>query len=97
MPVFAVEYTYTADTGRRDEVRPTHRAFLRELQESGVLLASGPFAEGDPDGALLVVRADDAVAAARVFDADPFAVAGLVADRRVRGWTQVFGPWVDGA
>lgn len=93
MPVFAVEYTYTADDARRDAVRPAHRAFLGDLHEAGVLLASGPFADGDP-GALLVVRAEDVDAAARALDPDPFAVAGLVAARRVRGWTQVFGPWV---
>ena len=96
MPVFCVEYTYSADTARRDEVRPAHRAFLRELSDAGVLLASGPFTEGDPGG-LLIVRADDADAAARILDPDPYAPAGVIAARRVRGWAQVFGPWVGGA
>lgn len=99
MSVFAVQYTYDQRTDERDRVRPAHRAFLADLLERGTLLASGPWVgptdgvDAEPDGALLLVRADDAAAAARVLDDDPFAVAGLVAERRVRAWDPVFGPW----
>ena len=46
--IFALTYVYTDDSARIDEVRPAHRAFLRELHESGTLLASGPFADDGP-------------------------------------------------
>lgn len=99
MTVYAVQYTYDQRTSDRDAVRPAHRAFLADLLAAGTLLASGPFTgptagvEGEPDGALLVVRADSPDHAAAVLDADPFALSGLVADRSVRPWQPVFGPW----
>lgn len=94
-PVFAVLYTYTQDTATRDEVRPAHRAFLADLLERGTLLASGPWApaEGRDDGALLVVTAPDETAVAALLDEDPFRKAGVVAEREVRAWVQVMGPW----
>ncbi|MFC8731304.1 YciI family protein [Luteimicrobium sp. NPDC057192] len=94
-PVFAVLYTYTEDTVTRDEVRPSHRAFLADLLERGSLLASGPWApaEGRDDGALLVVTAVDEAAAAALLDEDPFRQAGVVANRELRAWVQVMGPW----
>lgn len=101
MSVFAVHYTYDHRTAERDQVRPAHRAFLAGLHDDGTLLASGPYGgpttglEAEPDGALLLVRADDAAACERVLDADPFALSGLVAQRAVRPWTPVFGPWGD--
>ncbi|ACQ80432.1 YCII-related protein [Beutenbergia cavernae DSM 12333] len=94
MPVYAVEYTYahTPDAvAVRDEVRPAHRDFLRGLERDGRLLASGPFT-GSP-GALLLVRGDDADEALRALDADPFAAAGIIADREARAWEPVIGPW----
>ena len=57
MSVYALTYTYGGPSEILAEHRPAHRAFLRELQERGVNLASGPL--GD-DGALIVLRADSA-------------------------------------
>jgi uncharacterized protein YciI len=98
-PVFAVLYTYTEDTVTRDEVRPAHRAFLAGLLEQGTLLASGPWApaEGQDDGALLVLAAADEATVAGILDEDPFRTAGLVARRELRAWVQVMGPWVSRA
>lgn len=94
MPFFAVTYTYTADAAARDEHRPAHRAFLGSLLDAGTLAASGPLAAQDgADGALVLVRADDAAGALAVLDADPFWALGLVADRAARAWTPVIGPW----
>lgn len=97
MTVFAVQYTYDDRSARRDEVRPSHRAFLAELNAAGSLLASGPLADdaaGTP-GALLIVSADSPESAAALLDADPFAANGLIADRVIRAWTQIYGPWTD--
>lgn len=99
MPYFAVQYTYDDRTSVRDRVRPEHRRYLGGLVDRGVLLCSGPYAgptEGtatEPDGALLLFSADSAAHLEPVLDADPFAREGLVADRRVRPWQPVLGPW----
>ncbi len=103
MSVFAVQYTYDHRTDERDRVRPSHRAFLADLLDAGTLLASGPFTgptaglQAEPDGALLLVRADDVAHVERTLDADPFALTGLVASRAIRPWDPVFGPWSAGA
>jgi uncharacterized protein YciI len=53
---------------------------------------SGPYGSG-PAGALLLVRAESPDAVEAVLDEDPFATSGLIADRTMRPWTPVFGPW----
>ena len=75
MATYAVTYRYVDDAARLDEVRPEHRAFLREQYEAGRLLLSGPLADGDP-GAL----ADD-----------PFRREGLIAEATMRTWNVVIG------
>lgn len=92
MSIFAVRYTYDERADVRDAVRPEHRAWLAELAAAGVLLGSGPFADGEP-GALLVLQGADEDAVRTVLAQDPFAREGLVADTEVRGWTLVLGPW----
>lgn len=106
MPTFAIEYVYDHRDDVRATVRPSHRAFLADLVDRGVVLASGPWtgpvtpavdtaqadAEG-PAGALLLVRADSADAALAVLDDDPFQASGLIAARSARGWEPVLGPW----
>ena len=89
MSTYAVSYTYTDDVATRDEVRPSHRAFLRALNADGVVRASGPVDGGV--GALLILEAESADAALAVLDEDPFALRGLVAERGVRQWDVVIG------
>ena len=95
MTVFAVQYTYDARASRRDEVRPEHRAFLARLYEDAALLASGPLADDGEPGALLIITAASHEAAADLLDVDPFARENLIAARKIRPWTQVYGPWSD--
>jgi uncharacterized protein YciI len=89
MSIFAVSYTYTDDVATRDEVRPSHRDFLRGLNADGVVRASGPVDGGI--GAMVVVEAESAEAALRILDADPFALRGVIAERSVRQWDVVIG------
>lgn len=96
MSIFAVEYTYDERREQQDAVRPEHRAYLRGLAEQGTLLASGPWAAGEP-GALLVFRTDDAATLDELLAADPFARAGLIAETTVRGWNVVIGGWPEPA
>ena len=77
-----------------EEVLPVvdeHRAWLRELQGQGILLASGPM---DPrsGGALLLRVPDDAVHATldRVRDGDPFTQRGL-AQYELIPWAPTIG------
>lgn len=92
VPIFAVTYAYAAPDEELAAVRPEHRAFLRGLLDQGVLLASGPWADGVA-GALLLLRAVDGDAALAALDPDPFWAAGFIASRDVRGWNPVIGPW----
>ncbi|MFB9376908.1 YciI family protein [Kineococcus gynurae] len=89
MPYFVVTYAYSADTARRDEVRPAHRDFLGTV---GSLVLSGPT---DDDGAVLIFEDADAAAVEATLDADPFVAEGLVEQRTVRGWTPVKGRLLD--
>lgn len=90
MPVIAVEYSYaTATAAARDELRPDHRAWLAGLVAAGVVLSTGPYADGT--GALILVAAADADAASALFADDPFGRAGLVDAARFTEWTPVLG------
>ena len=68
-----------------------HRAYLRELQAQGLLLASGPM---DPrsGGALLLRVPDDAVHATldRIRDGDPFTRTGM-AQYELIPWAPTIG------
>lgn len=89
MSIFAVSYTYNDDVATRDEVRPSHRDFLRGLNADGIVRASGPVDGGG--AALIIVEAASVQAVETLLDADPFATRGLIAERTVRGWDVVIG------
>lgn len=91
MPTFATTYTYAADSdAARDEVRPSHRAFLQQMTEQGRLLVSGPYV-GEPAAALLVYAGETADEVRDLVAGDPFVTAGLVDEITVREWTTVSG------
>lgn len=94
--VLVVNYTYIADPDAIAEHRPAHRAFLNGLAEEGVLVLSGPLAAGvgQPDGGMLILRADSVEAVLERLKADPFQQLGIVASIEVRGWTPVLGAWL---
>ena len=77
-----------------EEVLPVvdaHRAYLRELKEQGLLLASGPF---DPrSGGALLLRVPDADVQStldRIRDGDPFTKTGM-AQYELLPWAPVIG------
>ena len=94
MSIYAVRYTYDDRTDHRMAVRPVHRAWLARLAEAGLLLASGPFTDGEP-GAMFIFRADSRDELEALLARDPFAAEGVVAFTEAREWEQVLGPWVD--
>lgn len=93
MALYAVIYDYDERVDLRDQVRPTHRAFLRGLFDEGLLQASGPLHGGRGAGALLVLRADDAETVLARLDEDPYWTSRIVAVRTLREWEPVLGPW----
>jgi uncharacterized protein YciI len=95
MTTFAVQYHYDQRHDLRDQVRPAHRAYLLGLAERGLLLGSGPYADGEA-GALLVFAAADRAALDALVAEDPFSREGLIAQLDVREWTLVLGPWAAG-
>lgn len=95
MSLFAVQYTYTDDTATRDAHRAEHRAFLAALGDEGLVLLSGPLADGvgQADAALIVVSADaPEVILERLAD-DPFQRHGVIENVEIRGWQPVLGAW----
>jgi uncharacterized protein len=91
MPVFAVNYVYSATGEQLNEIRPIHREWLAGLLESGQLLASGPMVD-NPE-ALLIFVSDSASELNSLLDNDPFDIAGFIGSRSVQQWNPVFGPF----
>jgi uncharacterized protein YciI len=85
---FAAVIEYIADTEKVNALRPTHRAYLTSLLESGQLVAAGPFA--DNYGSLIIYEAADAAAAEAILKADPFHDGGIFVRWTIRPWNQVF-------
>ena len=77
-----------------DEVLPfvdEHRAYLRELQTQGLLLASGPFHPRSGGALLLRLPDEDAVGALdRIRDNDPF-TRRAIAQYELLPWNPVIG------
>lgn len=91
MPIFAVNYLYTAPENQVNEIRPIHRAWLSELLEKNILLASGPMV--DTPEALLIFRSESLEELAKLLDNDPFDIAGCIGSRTIQTWNPVFGPF----
>ncbi|KAF0962496.1 YciI family protein [Rhodococcus sp. T7] len=90
MPLFVVDYTYSADTASgRDTHRSAHRAWLAGLVDDQTVIACGPYA--DDSGAFILVESDTSEAVARLFALDPFVVHELVPEHRIVHWTPVMG------
>lgn len=96
MAAYAVNYTYVPETEEMTAARPGHVDFLTDLHSAGTLLVSGRLTEGDPLGALLIIRGESVEEVEKIMDGDPFFSGGFVAERQVRLWNIVFGA-IDGA
>jgi uncharacterized protein YciI len=91
MAIYAVQYIYSGEPDELAAIRPQHRAFTKDLFESGVLLASGPLV--NRAAALLLLRADSWTDVVQILDNDPFEVAGLIGERDIEEWNPIYGPW----
>jgi uncharacterized protein YciI len=89
MPYFALFYdTVDNFVERRQPHRAAHLAQADAAHRDGSLLLAGAL---KPSGALLVFRAEDARAAERFAEADPYVRNGLVTGWRVHEWAVVIG------
>lgn len=85
MSAFAVEYVYAPEAAElRDQHRPDHRSWLASQVDAGVVLASGPYADGS--GALIIFSAADEEELKSVLAQDPFARQGCIAGSRISAW-----------
>ena len=93
MALFAVHYTYDQRTALRDQYRPAHRGYLRELFADGILLTVGSYPDATRPGALLIFKANTAEDVAGRLRSDPFVAQGLVTNADIREWNVAYGPW----
>jgi uncharacterized protein len=92
LSLFTVFYTYAdGSDDKRDEHRPAHRAFLRELHDAGKLKVCGPWGPEEAPGGMLIFEGESATEIGELLDDDPFWQVGVVADRAIRSWGIVIG------
>lgn len=76
---------YVGNPEKIADIRPRHRAYMRELGKNGLLIAAGPFADGA--GALFIYEAETLAAAESIFNSDPYLQGDVVASYRMHVWT----------
>jgi uncharacterized protein len=70
----------------RMQIRPAHLSFLDKLGAD--LKGAGPFVDDDgkPTGSLVIINAEDKVAAQAIAAQDPYALAGLFSSVDIKPW-----------
>ena len=91
MAIFAVTYKYVDDPDLINQIRPSHRIWLKDLLDQNELLVSGPMV--NRAASLLVFRSESAEDLSALLDQDPLEVAGVITERIIEEWNTVFGPW----
>lgn len=92
--IFAVRFSYLDRPSQLDAERPPRLAWFRQLEAGGSLLASGQLLGSAAMSGMLVLEADDRATAEQILDADPYALAGLVAERTIEQWRPTVGTWL---
>lgn len=72
----------------RKDTRPAHLAYLDGLNGKGALKFAGPFLDddGNSNGSLVMIEAENRAAAEKIAAGDPYAKAGLFAKVEIRAW-----------
>jgi uncharacterized protein len=78
---FVVNIRYK-DMAARESSLPSHRAYLAAAREQGIVVESGPFADGR--GGMYILNLEDEGAAQAFVAADPYSAAGM--ELVVRRW-----------
>jgi len=80
---FVIQLEKSADAAAFQAAVPDHVRYLNELHDRGILIAGGPFADGE--GGMILIDAADEAAAVAVAETDPFIKTG-VERYRLRRW-----------
>lgn len=75
----------------KDEMRPAHRDFTRQLHDNGILLATGSTQSFGYLGSLTIMRADSAEQVRELLAEDPYITSGFVKELKVLEWRPVVG------
>lgn len=76
---------------REQEQWPEHVEFINGIADEGFLMVAGPFGDGNPYRAMLVVSADDEVQAAARLEEDPWTTVGVLETKSVEPWNVLVG------
>ncbi|GAA3884201.1 hypothetical protein GCM10022243_56200 [Saccharothrix violaceirubra] len=86
---FAVELTFRDARQVRRSIHLAHREYWRPLAEQGVLVGTGPWADGS--GVLLICQVPDEAAARDLVRGDPYVRSQSIAEVRIRQWHVLLG------
>ncbi len=86
MSLWMVHYAYDNRVDLRERLADEHKWYLAGLADAGAMIAHGNFADPDEPGALLIAQAPSAEHVEDLLAADPYVVAGAVADITVKPW-----------
>lgn len=88
MPIYVVTINYVKPMDVVEAHTPDHRTYSADLADTGVLLASGPFAPRT--GGMLVMQAESRDALDEIVGRDPFKI-NAIAEYDVREWVPKIG------
>lgn len=91
MPLFAMIAKDRPGTGdKRTATRPVHLEHLKAMGEKLVLAGALMGEDGNPEGSLLVLEAENLDAAKAALLADPFIAEGIFGSVEVKPWRVAF-------
>ncbi len=91
MPLFAMIAKDKPGTGeQRTATRPVHLEHLKSMGDKLVLAGALMGDDGNPEGSLLVLEADNLEAAKATLLADPFIAEGIFGSVEVKPWRVAF-------
>lgn len=91
MPLFVMIAKDRPGTGdKRTATRPVHMDHLAAMGEKLVFAGALMGEDGNPEGSLLVLEADNLEAAKAVLLADPFVKEGIFGSAEVKPWRIAF-------
>ena len=92
MAYFVLRYDTVVDdyVNRRAPFRTEHLRLLREAHARGEVVMAGAVGQ-NPDGAIIIFRAETAAPAEYFATHDPYVTNGLIVSWRVQPWNVVVG------
>lgn len=92
MAIYVATYFYDQKlVSLKEEFRPNHRAFMRELEKKGIVLSTGRLESPAGMGSLTILKAKSAQEARQILIKDPYVEAGLVKEIEAKAWKPVVG------